>query len=256
MAALTVASAASLVEKWRARLSPAEGDTTRESVLSTGELNKHADDIAQAALSQLAARSSQARDQVADLTTRFSLSPDMAADLTLCVVLLRDLKRKLYTSVPLTASGRTSGPGVRSADDSQLGIGGARSLLAPAAAWTPVTDPDAIADVLAPGETALILWDRRLGPGHAIAAYYTTEGIRWVDPQAPAGRRVSTAPPSPWDAVDAHAVVLGRDGQPRPGALEQRSMGATTVRALTDPLSDSRYGTNLKSIFGMGKRRQ
>jgi hypothetical protein len=87
----SLASAESLAEKWRARLSPAGFDTTRQSVLSTGELIKHADDIAQTAITQLRGRSSQAHDQVADLTTRFSLSPDEAADLALCVVLLSDL---------------------------------------------------------------------------------------------------------------------------------------------------------------------
>ncbi|MDX3849485.1 hypothetical protein [Streptomyces sp. AK02-01A] len=237
---------------------PARGDTADGVVLSSDQLTERVNDVvARATLRHPAAGPSDNGDQAADLATRLGLSPDQAADLALCVSLLGDLKIKVYPPASLTGPGRTPAPGARSVDDSQLGIGGARSLLAPATAWTPVTDLDKIADTLASGETGLIVWHRRRGPGHAIAAYHTTEGIRWIDPQAPADHRVATTPPSPWEAVDAHAVVLNRDGHTRSGAIEWRSMGTAAARALTDPRSDGRYGApNLKTLFGIGKGKQ
>jgi hypothetical protein len=48
-------------------------------------------------------------------------------------------------------------------------------------------------------------------------------------------------------------VVLGRDGHPRPGAL--RPSSADSVAALTDPRTDSRYGTELNEVLQIGKQK-
>ncbi|MFD9293315.1 hypothetical protein ACFWBV_34720 [Streptomyces sp. NPDC060030] len=114
-----------------------------------------------------------------------------------------------------------------------------------------VTDPGDVAAVLRPGETGLLVWHRHRQPGHAIAVHRTTDGVpRYIDAQAPAGKRVlTTLPVGTWDAADAHALIVGADGRVRADAIERRSEAVSAVRVLTDPAVDHRYGSpSLKKI--------
>ncbi|MFE8950389.1 hypothetical protein [Streptomyces sp. NPDC007856] len=194
--------------------------------------------------------------QAADLITRLGLTPDQAADLALCIDLLDDLTNMLHPRTSAVLRGNMPVSGRHATDDSHIGMGGPRSLLAPTTAWTRVTHPTEAVRILQPGETALILVSPRQGPGHATAAHHTDEGVYYIDPGAAAGQRVTTTPPL-WNAAAAHAVIIGADGVLRPDALEWRSEAASTTQAIIDAPTDHRYGVpSLKNLFKKNKKQQ
>jgi hypothetical protein len=213
--------------------------TADRAIYTPKELTDLVDKVAAKAYKHWASHATNSPDAhpAAGLLTRLGLTADQAADLSLCVNVLADLKNALHP-VKRPLPGRAPETGARAWDDTHINTGRPRSLLAPATAWTRITDPDDFAKALGPGETGLIVWHRRQRPGHAIAVHRTVEGVYWIEPQAIAGKRVTQTPPydiSPtgtWNAVDAHAIILDTNGHLRPDALEWRSKATSAVGVL------------------------
>jgi hypothetical protein len=177
----------------------------------------------------------------ADLAQRLGLDADQAADIALCVDALEQVRDGLHPRADL-ADGPLAGgrPVARSRDDLDLPRGRGRRRLAPDGSWSRISSWNQAADTLRPGETGLFLWHRANGPGHAIAVHRTSEGLRWIDPTAPSGQRVTQQPPI-WNAVDAHALVLTADGAERPQDFSDTAQHST-AEALIDPAGDTRHG--------------
>ncbi|WP_459740182.1 hypothetical protein [Streptomyces sp. E-15] len=159
-----------------------------------------------------------------------------------CVLLLERLMAARYPGAPLRDGLRLPG-GARpaaTADDSVLGAPGTAARLAPGGGWARVESWQALADATdgaGPNATALVLWSRRHGAGHAFA--YAAGA--WIEMQEHSGRRMTTEPPAR-DAVHARAVVVGGDGRVRPDLLRSAVESQSTPRALADPPDDHRYG--------------
>ncbi len=133
-----------------------------------------------------------------------------------------------------------------SSDDMVLdrgGISGVQGQVVDAAEWARVGDRKGLLEAVAgrPGSTAVVMVSRPRGAiGHVVAVHATTDGLRWVDPQRPAGQQVSSPEDYPRDgmpsevahAPDVRAVVI--DPQGRVVAPGQWSQIDPTVDALLD----------------------
>ncbi|MFB7502323.1 toxin glutamine deamidase domain-containing protein, partial [Streptomyces broussonetiae] len=164
-----------------------------------------------------------------------------------CVTLLEGLKRQLYPAHDLSAgtAGRTfPSSAVRAAttlDDLSTGDTGTERRLVQGPGWGPVTSWEALANAVTdagPGATGLVVVRRSRGPGHAFALHHTTDGIRWVDLQAPQSERV-TLEPRMGQPLHTRAVVIDGGGRVLEHAMDsQRQNPSRSVDALTHPPAD------------------
>jgi hypothetical protein len=166
-----------------------------------------------------------------------------------CVALLEGLARALY---PRHREGFLPG-GVRAAetvDDLAVGTRDPGQRLAPGAAWRRVPSWGALANAVAragAGATGLVLWQQRSGPGHAFAVHHVAEaGPRWIELQAPVGRRVRAQEPAR-AAAGARAVVVDAGGQvvawhDIDAVLPPEAESAVPALALSDPPASREYG--------------
>uniref|UniRef100_UPI002F9162B3 toxin glutamine deamidase domain-containing protein n=1 Tax=Streptomyces anthocyanicus TaxID=68174 RepID=UPI002F9162B3 len=169
-----------------------------------------------------------------------------------CVTLLLALEQRLYPASGVAHASRDRGRGpyispVRagvSLDDLVLAGAGVEQRLARGPGWSPVGSWEALTRTVTeagPGATGLVVRRRRRGAGHALAVHYTSEGIRWVEPQASPGSRVSARPPG-WAPVDTRAVVVDPQGRVVMDAGEAwRAAASRLTDALTDGPAEPEY---------------
>ncbi|MEV7283129.1 toxin glutamine deamidase domain-containing protein [Streptomyces sp. NPDC093252] len=175
-----------------------------------------------------------------------------------CVILLENLLRRLYrdnTPAAFWNPDRPSpaGSGLRttySRDDLDLGFRQGRphradQRLAEGPGWAPVTEWEDLRQALAAagtGSTALILTAHENRDGHAYAAHHTTDGIRWIEMQAPRPEDLlSLAPPTPTPPGRTRAVIVDPYGTIAPHALTYEP-DLTAANALLDPARPLPYG--------------
>lgn len=167
-----------------------------------------------------------------------------------CLVLLEQLVTKLHPSTALEGEAAPLAPnGILAGvvlDDLSVGVHRPEQDLAHGPGWSRVFSWDTLTGAVraaGPGSTALVLALRRGNAGHAYALYHTAEGdLRWLEPQAPAGRRLTDAPLHLGDITHLRALVVGPGGQVLPDALPWTSEANSTAQALIDAPTHHDYG--------------
>ncbi|SDP42006.1 hypothetical protein [Lentzea jiangxiensis] len=158
-------------------------------------------------------------------------------DPQLCVTQLVQVRDALYPG------GVSAGIPV---DDSVLGSGGVRGRAAPGAVWTKVADLEAIEVELRKegrgvGSSALVLWNRPGGIGHAVVGHHTEDrGVLWIEPQRGKGDRIVSAGDLPGGVV-IQAVLLDSRGRFVPDGFTSVPESQSAVGPLLDPPA-SGYG--------------
>jgi hypothetical protein len=136
----------------------------------------------------------------------------------------------------------------------------ARRRLVPGPGWRPVTSWEALAGAVraaGPGASALVLWQPpREAIGHAFAFHRQASGDpdgHWVDPQKPAGQRVTARPPG-YPAVGALAVVLDPAGRVLPHALTPVTESASLAHLMAPARARRDYGADNDPGQGYGQQ--
>lgn len=194
------------------------------------------------------------RKVLGELVDRVAGGPDGRADLGPdpidCVVLLNGILESLFRArlAPIPRPADT-------VDDLAVGTGHARDTLAPGAQWVRVSSWQDVEHAVVKagvGSTALVLWQRPAGIGHAFALHHTADRddpLQWIDPHNARGDRLIDITRLP-SAVHTRVLILDPTGKEiratltpdAPGAPASTSESASAVRAVIDAPTDPRYG--------------
>jgi hypothetical protein len=129
-------------------------------------------------------------------------------------------------------------------DDSVIGTGRAGERLARGARWARVASWQTVAEQVeaaGAGASALVLWQRQSGTGHAFGAHATSGGLRWSEISAEDGKQVLESAPTV-EAARARYVVINPQGRVVDVGPSQAQESESTPRAIVEaPLRDE-YG--------------
>jgi hypothetical protein len=132
----------------------------------------------------------------------------------------------------------------RAVDDSVIGTGRDHGRLARGAQWTRVGSWQTLArrvEAAGEGATALVLWQRQNGTGHAFAAHRTAEGVRWLEIGADNGHQVLESAPVQ-AATHARYVVIDAEGRVVDDGPRAARESESTARAIIDAPLRNDYG--------------
>lgn len=157
-----------------------------------------------------------------------------------CTVLVGELVHRLYPA-RRWPGGFSAAGGIRAARalaDDAIRPTTAEQRLVRGPGWRPVTSWQALVRAVeAAGDaaTAVVVERRPSGQGHTYALHRTSDGVRWIELQAPPGARVALRPHLPAPLPRTMAIVIDGAGHVRTDSVDARR---EDVSLLTDALLD------------------